>query len=133
MNISTLTLGTLLAMAMSTATYAAEGTPQNCDTETSSVFIQLIEPLDQQEDVGGRYEAYLNSIKALEKTGHFKNMKIASQQMLLRKSYNHNNRYDFTVNMTIDFDTNYDAYSDLATKIESTSLDIMTKSKPGCQ
>lgn len=121
--------GLMFALLGSSLAHAANDV--DCYVEISNVYISFNETT-KNINLGKRYEYYIIEINKLNKTGYFKNLRITQQHSQVRKpintSYGPKGFLEVTFNFNLEFETNYNAYTEL-TKFNADTLDISVQSK----
>lgn len=135
MKFSNIILATFLIFSLNNVAYAkAEITTKNCPAKMqTSAYIAFNETITQSESLGVLYEKRMNKIKALAETENFKNFKIVSQDIRARPLTNSNSgALDVYINVTIDFDLNYKAVTDLNISLKNTEVNVRTYERRSC-
>lgn len=135
MKFSNIVIATFLIFSFNNVVYAkAEITTKNCPVKMqTSAYIAFNETITQDENLGDLYEKHINKVKALVKTGNFKNFKIVGQDIRARPLANSNNgALDVYINVTIDFDLNYKAVTDIKTSLKNTEVNVNTYERRQC-
>lgn len=130
-------MSALLVLSLNNVTYAAdpvktENTVKNCPTQTAtSAYLTYRKSVAEATDLGKLYEVYMNEVEALLKADHFNNVKVVGQDFRVNPVTGAVGSKEITINLTIDFDLNYKAISELAA-IKGTDVVISTYERKRC-
>jgi len=94
--------------------------------QETTAYIDYKLPIVSDIDIGGFYKEYIDKIRALEKTGNFKNLEITNQSADITPGYNNNEVTSVTLRVTIKFDLNYDAVSNLYKNFKKSIINVST-------
>jgi hypothetical protein len=136
MKFSNMIFGIFLALSLNSYSYAeehtkTEGVKENCITQpTTTATLNYSKAVPIDTNLGKLYEDYMNQVKALLNNGNFINFKIVSQSLTpyLDKSAE---SYEITISVSIEFDLNYKAITELAT-LNRTNVSIQTYNPINC-
>lgn len=128
MKLSKKILGSLFALSIINAAQAAPASDtKKCLIKTvTTAYFEYKEVVTSGSDVGSLYETYMKDVNALPETGNFNNFKIVSQSIDFNPNYENNKIISAALRVSIEFDLNYKAITDLSTKLETTTLSIST-------
>lgn len=134
MKTPTILLGLLTALFfINSQQTSAAATKKDCPLKkVTNAYFDHREPIVQSSDVGKIYKSYMESVKALKKTGNFKNFKLISQSLDFQPIYNNTAITTVLMRVSIEFDLNYDAISDLFTKLKKSGINISTHEVKSC-
>ncbi len=135
MNFSLLKLFLITSiMLFQSATSIAAQKAKECPIKkVTSAYLNSKETIAANADIGAIYKAYMKSILALKKQDSFKNFEIVSQSVDLQENYNSKEFKTLTINVTIEFELDYRAVSDLASKLANTTLSVTTYDIAKCE
>jgi len=134
MKVSKLLIGLTLALFFTNSVLAC-GNAKNKDcplVQETTAYFDRKESIVSKMEVGKIYEAYIESIMGLEKTGNFKNLKLISQTADILPSYDNSAIDSLTLRVTIKFDLNYDAISELHNRFKKSIINISTYEIRNC-
>lgn len=135
MKLTYILLSVLITLSVNNITHAKTDIDiKDCPIQTvTTVYISYTETIDASTDLGKQYETFINSVEALPKTGNFNNFKITAQDMRTRSLSNSSTSKEVSMNVTVEFDLNYQAVTDINKNLKNSNLDATTYQRKRCQ
>lgn len=137
MKLSNMLIAAVLVLSFNNITHATEQTKtksisKNCPTQmvtSADLIYESIVP--ENTDLGKLYKDYVAQVKTLPTAGHFKQFKIVDQRLHVANASRSSENKGITISLTIDFDLNYEAITELSA-LNTTSMAVSTYERKRC-
>ncbi|MBV1909884.1 MAG: hypothetical protein KUG78_11220 [Kangiellaceae bacterium] len=112
---------------------SAENTKSNCKFDISTTaYIDHNAPVTVGSEIGNVYQTHMDKVHALKKTGNFKNFKITNQSVDLNTNHNNSSIKTVIFRVTIQFDLNYEAVSNIYSQFKKSTINVSTYETKNC-
>jgi hypothetical protein len=105
----------------------------NCPLKmVTSAYLDYKFTTSEQDNYGEIYQVFMDKVLALQNSKNFKNLEVVSQTLDIQNDFNNDKIKTATIRVTIEFDLNYKAVSEISKNIQTSSLMVSTYEMNKC-